>query len=180
MVQPPPRISRALTGRVRLRRGYFGRVIAQVEVQLTSYNPWSPERVIAIRHEWRDAKSSDLPIIPEPDCLPPTPPCAAPKPEAPSSRIVRESGGTTLVYETVHVPKPGPWPPAPPPGPNPRDEQRDEYVEQAKHQQRVEEARRRAAAPAQQDRSQTALIQEDWYPDLVGYPRRPFVCRKQD
>ncbi len=66
MVQPvyQPRVT--LTGRIRLRLGRFGRVIAQVEERIDRVHGWPDrtghwvEEVISTRHEYRDATANDI------------------------------------------------------------------------------------------------------------------------
>jgi hypothetical protein len=64
MAALPPIYHRSLTGRVRPRRTWYGRVVLQVEVlcermDLVSLLPDREPRVISTSTEWRDAKPND-------------------------------------------------------------------------------------------------------------------------
>jgi hypothetical protein len=61
---PPPRIERELTGRARVRPGWFGRQILQVEVRHTSYRGFDFERAnpLSSWSRWRDATWEDMQV----------------------------------------------------------------------------------------------------------------------
>jgi hypothetical protein len=64
MPAPLPIFHRSLTGRVRPRRTWTGRVVLQVEVlcerlDLVSLLPGSEPHVIGMHTEWRDARMND-------------------------------------------------------------------------------------------------------------------------
>ncbi|WP_066338309.1 hypothetical protein [Azohydromonas lata] len=69
MAAPPPICHQTLTGRVRPRRTWLGRVVLQVEVLCERLSPPVPpmpgelhapeQRVISTHTEWRDARMND-------------------------------------------------------------------------------------------------------------------------
>lgn len=61
---PAPPKSDRITGQTRYREGWFGRLILQVEENVTFYRPASscnPSKIVTTR--WRDARASDLYLI---------------------------------------------------------------------------------------------------------------------
>lgn len=60
----PPRIERELTGRARVRPGWFGRQILQIEVRHTSYRAFDFERATPLSswNGWRDATWEDMQV----------------------------------------------------------------------------------------------------------------------
>jgi hypothetical protein len=61
MVALPTLYRNELTGRIRLRVGWFGRLIPQVEVKATSSNLATPR----VHFRWRDATRRDVYVMPE-------------------------------------------------------------------------------------------------------------------
>ena len=63
-MMPPNSIERELTGRARVRPGWFGRQILQVEVDHTSYRPFDLERKSPLSSwkRWRDATWEDMQV----------------------------------------------------------------------------------------------------------------------
>lgn len=49
----------SLTGRTRYRAGWFGRLILQVEVDVTG-SPWVSQMDPGLHTKWRDARVDDL------------------------------------------------------------------------------------------------------------------------
>jgi hypothetical protein len=73
---PPPLVRIRLTGNARLRHGFLGRLVLQVQVEHVSYEPWKPDRRrqrqtgpetwedIPPWYTWRNAKAEDVLIGP--------------------------------------------------------------------------------------------------------------------
>lgn len=65
MATPLPTMRRSLTGRVRARQTWTGKMLLQVEERVESFSPCPPmdgcqRKVMDSRLEWRDATPSDL------------------------------------------------------------------------------------------------------------------------
>jgi hypothetical protein len=68
MVAPLPRLLCTATGRMRVRRGWFGRLVPQVEILMKHLSPWHPtapgqrrppDEIIGSWREWRDMTWDD-------------------------------------------------------------------------------------------------------------------------
>ena len=60
---PPPRTDSFLTGRVRVRTGWLGRLVLQVEVATEWRRGFQVDgEPYDVSHAWRDARLEDLPF----------------------------------------------------------------------------------------------------------------------
>ena len=68
MVQTIPRTLTTVTGKTRVRMGYFRRVITQVQIRCDVHHgipvrPGSPLNILRTFYEWRDATAADMPYL---------------------------------------------------------------------------------------------------------------------